>query len=358
MARARVSAALPTADRLREALGARGVNAKCPAHDDEHGSLSIGESADGKPLLKCHAGCSQSAVIEALRARGIWPEPERKGLTVTELAAAKGLPEALLRESGFADDEIHGRPVVRMEYRDAAGNVACVRYRGALVANDTDLRFWFRKGDRQQLFGLWRLKAGPVVLVEGETDTLALWTAGFNAIGVPGADAWRDDRFAQALEHCATIYVHIEPDAGGQKFRAAFERSRLRDRVKFFSVAPAAKDPCELRAKDPGGFDERVKVLLREATTAPGSAEDAAPPERSSRRPPISWDSLEGREPPPPQSAAVSRRSAAAAQAARAGRSAACRAAQRQRSPGENVLSLLRFRPIRGAMRIPASFML
>ncbi len=38
----------------------------CPAHDDNSPSLSISEVADGKVLLKCHAGCETEAVVEAL----------------------------------------------------------------------------------------------------------------------------------------------------------------------------------------------------------------------------------------------------------------------------------------------------
>ena len=44
----------------------------CPAHGDEHPSLSISEE-DGMVLVKCHAGCSQDSVIEALRVRNLWP---------------------------------------------------------------------------------------------------------------------------------------------------------------------------------------------------------------------------------------------------------------------------------------------
>ena len=35
-------------------------------------SLSITDGDDGRPLVHCHAGCEQSAVIEALRAKGLW----------------------------------------------------------------------------------------------------------------------------------------------------------------------------------------------------------------------------------------------------------------------------------------------
>jgi hypothetical protein len=45
----------------------------CPAHDDERPSFVVHEAEDGCVLLvHCHAGCSQAAVIEALRERGLW----------------------------------------------------------------------------------------------------------------------------------------------------------------------------------------------------------------------------------------------------------------------------------------------
>ena len=44
----------------------------CPAHQDDNPSLAITER-DGKPLVHCHAGCSQDAVIDALKAVGLWP---------------------------------------------------------------------------------------------------------------------------------------------------------------------------------------------------------------------------------------------------------------------------------------------
>jgi len=59
------------------ALGGRrsgaGWVAKCPSHDDRRPSLSIAEGKGGRVLVRCFAGCPQAAVIEALRARGLWP---------------------------------------------------------------------------------------------------------------------------------------------------------------------------------------------------------------------------------------------------------------------------------------------
>lgn len=46
--------------------------AACPAHADRNPSLTI-RDGDRAPLLKCKAGCTQNAIIRALRALGLWP---------------------------------------------------------------------------------------------------------------------------------------------------------------------------------------------------------------------------------------------------------------------------------------------
>src|SRR5437879_2989712 len=43
----------------------------CPSHSDTNPDLSLKEK-DGVVLVHCFAGCTQDAVIEALRARGLW----------------------------------------------------------------------------------------------------------------------------------------------------------------------------------------------------------------------------------------------------------------------------------------------
>lgn len=274
---------MSAAAEIAAALGAKanghGWTARCICHEDTTPSLSIAEGDGGKVLVKCHAGCEQSALVNALRERGLWPESSDDGLSVAKLATAKGLPESLLRESGFSDDTYKGRAVIRMEYRGADRKIICTRYRGSIEKGGKDQRFWFRPGNKQQLFGLWRLRPEDLILVEGETDTIALWTAGFNAIGVPGAEAWRDSRFADFLKNCPTVYVHVEPDVGGEKFRANFEASKLRDRVRFFTVAPAAKDPCELRARAREAFRPAIEALIRDARPA------AKPPAEETRSP-------------------------------------------------------------------------
>ena len=64
------------AEAIAKALGGHKTGhdwmARCPAHDDREPSLSIRGANDGKVLVRCHAGCDQARVIEALRARGLW----------------------------------------------------------------------------------------------------------------------------------------------------------------------------------------------------------------------------------------------------------------------------------------------
>ena len=49
-----------------------GWMACCPAHDDHNPSLSITDREGDGVLVHCHAGCEQTAVINALRGRGLW----------------------------------------------------------------------------------------------------------------------------------------------------------------------------------------------------------------------------------------------------------------------------------------------
>lgn len=71
------------AEQLAEALDGRrsgdGWTAKCPAHDDHKPSLSINDGNNGHPVVFCHAGCEQTAVIDALRVRHLWSSNHSDG---------------------------------------------------------------------------------------------------------------------------------------------------------------------------------------------------------------------------------------------------------------------------------------
>src|SRR5437899_1639093 len=61
--------------RLHAKRSGKGWIAKCPAHDDRKPSLSINEGADGRALIKCHAGCDNTAILASLgmKPRDLFP---------------------------------------------------------------------------------------------------------------------------------------------------------------------------------------------------------------------------------------------------------------------------------------------
>jgi hypothetical protein len=85
-----------------------GWMAKCPAHDDHNPSLSVTLKL-GKVLLHCHSGCTQEAVVDALRGRGLWPSEEcRKPLSERIDAEYSGL-KWFARDAADAFDHVRSK---------------------------------------------------------------------------------------------------------------------------------------------------------------------------------------------------------------------------------------------------------
>ena len=284
-----------------------GFTARCPAHEDRHNSLSITEGDDGRALLHCFAGCNFAAVVAAMglqpgdlftegpaptssassRSRDgstAGPGDGTPGLTLARYAAAKCLPVDILRGYGLADTLFGGYPAVAIPYHNLEGEAGALRIRRALHKGaQGDDRFLWRPGSKPTLYGLERLtlarEAGYAVLVEGESDCHTLWYRDIPALGLPGANGWRDDRDAAHLAGIGTIYVVVEPDQGGETVRARLGESTIRERVRFVTLGEH-KDPSGLYLADPAHFAERFRRAL--ATARPWSR-PTAPPLSTSR---------------------------------------------------------------------------
>jgi len=264
----------------------KGWTARCPAHEDRHASLSVGEGDDGRILLKCHAGCTNEEVVAArgctmadlFPARGeggsypratratVQRSPSGPGCTLADYASAKGLPVTFLESLGVAEMRYLGAPAVRFPYLDATGAEVCVRFR---VALEGDAKIRTKAGNKHVLYGINRLgtarELGYVVVVEGESDAQTLWHAGYPAIGLPGANGWNEDRDAEHLDGIPAIYVLIEPDRGGEAVLRWIGASGIRDRVRLVTL-DAAKDVSELYLFDRNRFPERLEAALQSAT--------------------------------------------------------------------------------------------
>ena len=170
-----------------------GFVAPCPAHNDRNPSLSISETKEGKILVKCHAGCSNDAVVAELKNRNLWPEPERKEKQKTDKPKKK-----LTAVYDYVDPETGEvvMQVCRYEWPDptiAKGYDKTFRQRRPNGAGGWD---WSVPAGKRILFNLPAVKASNklVCVVEGEKDVQSLAEIGVVATCNPGgAEKWQDN---------------------------------------------------------------------------------------------------------------------------------------------------------------------
>jgi hypothetical protein len=276
----------PTARVLRNlknvTTGTAGWTALCPAHGDTRNSLSVAEGDDGRVLLRCHAGCTFDDIVDGLgvTAESLFPQskmgadagtngaataPDAVGLTLADYATAKKLTMPFLSKLGIRQFHLGGKPAVAMPYFDSDGKESAARFR--LAMDKQSERFRWRKGSKPSLYGLWQMSkfVGKkyIFIPEGESDSQTLWFHGIPALGLPGANSWREE-WADALEGFDRIYVPIEPDKGGEAVLRWLAQSKIRERARLvkFNVA---KDISELYLADPSGVHDALKAAAKAA---------------------------------------------------------------------------------------------
>ncbi len=184
------------------------------------------------------------------------------GLTLEQYADAKRLPVEKLRQWGLSTQD--GK--VRIPYLGIDGRESAVRYRLSLEGAQ---RFRSRTRSKMTFYGLDRLKDaqahGFIVVVEGESDAHTLWYHGYPAVGVPGASSFKSE-WLPHLDHIPTIYLVIEPDAGGDQMLGwiAKQPAAFTDRVRLVRLAEH-KDPSALHVDDPDSFQSRFDAALERA---------------------------------------------------------------------------------------------
>lgn len=222
----------------------------CPFHEDSNPSFSV-NLKNGK--CTCHAGCgswnfitfwgklygvdNKEAAIEIAKKYGKYQEPEpeedkgkgRKRFapySVHYYSIEKRIPEDfLLNVCKVRDGKTRGGTTrLEIPYYHIDGSVASMRYR----YGGKDFQWEKGSSGKLCLYGEWRLPEfrehkNYVCLVEGESDTQSLWYMGINALGAPGASNLAPER-ASHLDGMR-IYIHQEPDSGGEKFRQGIVRT-------------------------------------------------------------------------------------------------------------------------------------
>lgn len=198
-------------------------------------------------------GYPESGVKLAGKTRSVCPDT----YTVEDYAKEKRLDPQWLRKCWGMNEGSDKRvgAFVRMPYFNEQQEQVVFRKRYPKGASQ---RFAWNNGagGKLILYGLHLIEQirekGYAILCEGESDTQTLWAMGFPALGVPGATTFKEE-WANELNGLK-VYLHIEPDNGGQTFRATMLRklyaAGFLGEVFTFSCGPSgSKDPSELFIK-------------------------------------------------------------------------------------------------------------
>ncbi|HOD81763.1 MAG: hypothetical protein BWX88_03439 [Planctomycetes bacterium ADurb.Bin126] len=247
-------------DRVQRArrTGPRQWQASCPAHDDRHASLSIGQGDDGRVLIDCKAGCPTLEVLKAM------------GLKFSDLYP---LPVSPARSG--SDDSPRGRIVSTYDYRDEGGTLLfqVVRF------DPKDFRqrrpdgkggwTWKLGNTPRVLYRLPELLAADVsewvFQVEGEKDADNLARLGLVATTNPGgAGKWNKLADDLAL-HGRRVAVLGDKDTPGRA-HAQDVATRLRGKaaeIKIIELPGESKDVSDwLQA---GGTADQLLALVESA---------------------------------------------------------------------------------------------
>lgn len=123
------------------------------------------------------------------------------------------------------------------------------------------------------MYGLWQIEAirniGYAVLVEGESDSQSMWYMGISTLGIPGASMMRAD-WAGVLQDLK-LYIHVEPDKGGEAFlakvtRALREGKFVGEVYKWSCRTLGCKDPSEVYMKY--GKEEAAEKIRKAISNA------------------------------------------------------------------------------------------
>ncbi len=251
--------------------------ARCPAHDDHDPSLSVKESRD-KILVRCHAGCSAAAVVDAL------------GLPMSALTLASAPSMARPVHASPSREGDGARALVATyDYVDAQGVIrhqtlryAPKRFRQRHAAPDGSW-VWSLQGVETILYRLPEVLASErVYLCEGEKDADALAALGVCATTAPmGAGKWQP-QYTAALQGKTVVLLPDNDQAGRQhmaRVGTALAGAAIRHAALPLPHLPEKGDVSDWLTG--GGTREELEILadeaLARATPAPTKQQASNP---------------------------------------------------------------------------------
>lgn len=264
----------------------------CPFHRDKQNSFSVdlktgqwhcfSEDEGGNFITfwaKYHGCDTKQAYKEILEKYGVAqdkPKPKQQAggegpslapYSVEQYSFDKRLPVDFLTETCrvTTKKERAGLTCLQIPYFSEDGQQAAVRKR----YGKKEFRWQRGSAGKICLYGEWRLpeirKVGWAILVEGESDTQSLWYMGLPAIGVAGASMFKS--YQAAVIQGLKLYIHKEPDGGGETFTSKLFRGLkeggFTGEIYLWSCDRlGTKDPSDLYIKH--GKEEAAQ-LIKEA---------------------------------------------------------------------------------------------
>lgn len=187
--------------------------ARCPAHDDNQASLSVGRGTKQPLVLNCHAGCAFSAIVAAL------------GLSMSDVSAPSVMPSRPVAKAQGVDTR--AKLVKTYDYHDVDGSLRfrVCRFEPKTFRQcriDANGNITWGLGDVTPV--LYRLPEiveavalkKRIYIVEGEKDADALAEYRYPATTSPmGAGKWRDE-YSDVLAG-ADVVILPDNDETGRK---------------------------------------------------------------------------------------------------------------------------------------------
>lgn len=261
-----------------------GWTCKCPAHDDQKNSLSLTEK-DGKLLWKCHAGCSQSAVMDGLAEQGLIAKRVNKDNATRAQAHTRKTEKP--KKSNVVP---LGKIVATYDYMDVTGTLLfqVIRFEPKTFRQRRPSGAgwdWGLGRVKPVLYRLPQILQSPTVfVVEGEkdADTLHEKFGICTSTSPMGAGKWRDE-MGEAL---ADKHVVILPDNDdpGRKHAddiaaSAYNHGAASVRVVALPRLPEKGDPSDWL--EAGGTLDELRKLVRQTPEWHKSTERGDPSWRS-----------------------------------------------------------------------------
>ncbi len=270
-----------------------GFWALCPAHEDHNPSLHIQEGDDSRALVICRAGCDQTRVMDALKARGLKP-----GDLFAEDADARSRPKAKRNSSKGGE-----RLVKSYAIFDDSGALQGIHERWEDPATPDEKSFrWklpngkYSRGDitpvAMPLYNSELVRSWPegcrVVLCEGETPAESLSKAGIRSVGTVCGSGLTPDREVLEILSGHEVIAWPDNDAGGiaHMGRCVERLEGIASAVRWFEWEEAphkgdAADHPTIEGEDREAVRELARQLRAARILEPGEIPDATGAEKS-----------------------------------------------------------------------------